>query len=250
MIIALQNGIGPLERLRSSFGQATPPHGLAAVNTRPFWFNLQHAGQPVRTQVLSRDLGGVALQADHPEALAVAALLRQAGLPVHFGWAEELLWSSVFWHLQANALSAILDRAPQDIYRDPVWLAVELAQLREALRVIDAQGVRLTALPGVNVPLMARQVRWLPRPALALALSAHPRPPALRNDLQHHSGYSDAAYFNGAVAVAAQQHRLRAPINHALAVTLTDLAEGRLDWPRFKREPGLLQAALRLAQKG
>lgn len=243
-IVALQNGVGGIRRLESLFGEGI---ALAAAITRLFWFPILQENRPLRTHVLSSSEGGIALQADHPTAETAARLLREIGLSVVMGFAPSILWSSIFWGIQANAISAILDITPQEVYQNPIWFAYEHQQLIEALRVIRALNVRLMRLPSVNIPLMAQQARFMPRRIVAPLLSVHPRPPSLRDDLKTHSGRSDAAYFNGAIAVHGHDLKIPTPINHALALVLTDLAEGRMAWSQFKQNPDLLQAALRLA---
>jgi len=248
LIISMQNGKGSLERIESTFGDVGVPYSVAVAVTRPVWFPTFKDGDPIRSEVKSRAIGGAAVQGDHSQSEAIIQLLNRIGMATVAGWREDITWSSVFWGIQANAISAIVDIAAQDVYRDPVWQTYEMVQLQEALRVIGKLDARLMRLPGVNVPLIARQVRHLPRPVLPPALSTHPRPPTLKHDLRFEHGRSDAAYFNGAVAVAAKDLKLRTPINHGLALTLTDIAEGKLQWKAFIKKPSLLQSSLRLAQ--
>lgn len=235
-ILVLQNGVGTFQRTASLFQEKA----LAGAVTCHFSYD------EFSSSVQVSPTGGFALQADAPEL--VLNVLRATGRPVKLGDAQSILWSSVFWGIQANALSAILQVAPANIYQNPKWFGYEVQQLTEALFVIDKLGVRLIALPDVNVPRMAWAVRWLPRALLAAYLTNQPRPPALRDELAQKLGRSDAAYFNGAVAVHAHDLHYRAPLNHVLAMTMTDIAEGRQGWDAFKEKPELLDAMIRLAQ--
>jgi ketopantoate reductase len=185
---------------------------------------------------------------DHPQTNAVAALMTAAGFTVTTARAESIEWSSVFWGIQGNAISAILDIAPELIYDDPSLFAIEHAQLVEAYGIIRQTGTPLIRLPGVNVPAMARQLGWIPRRWAARFLRKHPRPPSLRDELTKKSGRSDAAYLNGAIALRADEANLRAPVNHALALIVTDIAEGRAMWSQYQQNPALLQATIRLAR--
>ncbi|MBZ0308827.1 MAG: hypothetical protein K8I82_22360 [Anaerolineae bacterium] len=235
-ILVLQNGVGTFQRTASLFQEKA----LAGAVTCHFSYD------EFSNRVNVSLTGGFALQADAPElALNV---LRATGRSVKLGDAQSILWSSVFWGIQANALSAILQVEPAEIYQNPKWFGYEVQQLTEALFVIDNLGVRLMPLPDVNVPRMAWAVRRLPRPLLAAYLATQPRPPALRDELAQQVGRSDAAYFNGAVAVHAHDLNHRAPVNHVLAMAVTDIAEGRQLWDAFKEKPELLDAMIRLAQ--
>lgn len=243
-MVVLQNGYGSIQRIESVFGAG---HTLAAAITRPFWYGSYQAGKPNLSHILSAEWGGVALQADHALSETVANMLRQIGLEVQMGFAESIQWSSVFWGLQANAISSILDITPQAVYQSSQWFPYEHAQLKEAMRVIKAMNVKLMPLPGVNVPRIAQIIERVPYKLAAPLLSVFPRPPSLRDDLRWQTGRSDAAYFNGAIAALGHNLRLRTPINHALALVLTDLAEGRARWERYRNKPDLLEASLRIA---
>lgn len=244
-IISLQLGVGHIPRIEAIFGAG---QGMVGVVTKSVRYGTDKDGQPDRGHILADQGGGVALQNDHPHHAQVGELLREGGLQVIFGTGDSIAWSSVFWGIQANALSSILNRDPADIYHDSRWFAYEHEQLLEAFGLIRYMGIRLIALPGVNVPLMARQVGWIPRNYLGFWLARHPRPPSLKTDLQLGTGRSDAAYLNGAIAYHAHQLGLHTPVNYALALTLTDIAEGRAVWSAFQNNPKLLDATIRLAK--
>lgn len=246
-VLSLQNGVGSLNRIDSAFGEQVEPFSIAAAVTRPFWFAQFADGKPIRCRINTRNIGGVALQVDHPLSETIGQMFREIGLTVTFGWADAIQWSSVLWGIQANAIAAILDIPPQEVYQNPHWFAHEHDQLQEALRVIDRLGVQLMRLPGVNVPMIANQARYLPRAIMPYFIANHPRPPALKDDLRFGTGRSEAAYFNGAIAVHGHDLDIPTPINHALALTLTDIAEGRMLWSQFKANPSLLESSIRLA---
>ena len=224
VIVSLQTGRGNRQTIDAIFGAG---HGLVGT--------------------VGAD-GGLILADDHPQSATVAALLKRAGFTVTGAPADSIEWSSVFWGLQANAISAILDIPPENVYDDPALFAIEHAQLLEALGIIRASGARLIDLPGVKVRAMARQAGWIPRQWLARLLRKYPRPPSLREELSQQKRRSEAAYLNGAIALRADELRLRAPVNHALALTVTDIAEGRALWSQYKGNPSLLEATIRLAR--
>jgi len=224
IIVSLQMGRGSRQTIDALFGAGHALVGLVGVDGRFLLAN------------------------DHPQSASIAAMLTTAGFTVMTSRAESIEWSSVFWGIQANAISAILDIPPEQIYDDPALFAIEHAQLVEAHSIIRQTGAKLIRLPGVNVPAMARQLGWIPRRWVGRFLRNHPRPPSLREELAQKTGRSDAAYLNGAIALHADELKLRAPINHALALIVTDIAEGRAAWSQFQQNPALLEATIRLAR--
>lgn len=243
-IVVLQLGMGGVQQIESAFGAE---HALLGVATRPLDYAETADGQLDRARLVVGQGGGIALQAGHRLSQKVAALMRAVGLKVILGEQAALQWSSVLWGIQTNALAAVLNLSPAQIYDDPTWFAYEHCQLVEALSIIRRLGVRLLRLPGVNVPLLARGLGGLPPHWARPFLRRFPRPPALKHDLALKTGRSDAAYLNGAVALQAHQLGLRAPVNHVLALTVTDIAEGRGLWSYYQQHPKVLEAALRLA---
>ncbi len=238
-------GVGPQQRIESLFGAE---HSLAVVPTRVARF-VTHPARPDEPLLNTLDIGaggGFAVQNQHARSVEVVRWLRHLGAPIISAPQESLLWSSVMWGIQANVLSSILDIPPERVYATPAYFAYEHQQLGEAHTILSRKGVRLTGLPGVNIPRMVAELRWVPRVAVGALLRRYPRPPSLRDEFR--TGRSSAAYLNGAIALAADEMKLAAPINHALALTATDIAEGRALWSAYRQQPELLLATLRLAQ--
>lgn len=236
--LSLQPGIGSLEKLISLLGAEK---SLRAVITREFtWAD---------ASIMTGGAGGFVVS-EHPQAAFIGELLQRAGLgkprtaPV-----DSLGWSDVFWRLHANALPTLLNIAPVSVYDDPNIWQLEYRQLREAIAVIDRLNINLVNLPGIHVPGLAWLVRLLPPRRLAKVLKQWVRQPSLRVDLEHQSGHSDAAYLNGAVVQAAYGLQLPAPVNHVLALSVTDVAEGRIQWSHFHNNLDYLQTLIRVASR-
>lgn len=237
--LSLQPGMGNLEKLTSLLGAEK---SLRAVITREFrWAD---------ASIMTDGAGGFVVS-EHPQASFVGELLQQAGLGTpQTAPAESLGWSDVFWRLYANALPSLLNISPAGVYDDPAIWQIEYRQLREAIAVIDRLNINLVRLPGINVPRLAWMVRLLPPRWLAAILKRRVvRPPSLRDDLERQSGHSDAAYINGAVAQAAYGLQLPAPVNHVLALSVTDVAEGRVKWSYFHNNLDYLQTLIRVASR-
>lgn len=245
-ILLVQHGIGGVEKLTTFFDEAKI---LSAVSTRTFTWPLLANNEVAYETVVSDNLGGFALSR-HPQALKIAHMLQSVGLgspPIYDH--PSLQWSHVFWTIQANALPTLLDVAPSAVYQHQRLFEIEYRQLREALAVIDHEKIPLVELPGVDVPRLAWQVRLLPKRILAPVLKVNTKPPSLRDELLQPWKRSDAAYLNGMIAKAAHDYGIAAPVNQALAISVTDIAEGRALWSQFKGNIDYLETIIRVTSR-
>jgi 2-dehydropantoate 2-reductase len=173
-----------------------------------------------------------------------------AGLPArrYPGWAA-MKWSKLVANLVGNATSALLDRDPDAVYRDPRLFEVERAQIREALAVMRRRGLRPVALPGANVPGL-RLAMSLPaavaRPILAsiVGRARGGKAPSLRSHLEARGGRSEAAWLNGAVAAEGRRLGVPTPVNAALAGLLEAASSDPVARDAYRDRPDALLAAL------
>lgn len=245
-ILTLQHGMGAIEKIGAFFDQDRITQGILTRNFQ--WPTLPDGTRAYET-VVSDGLGGIALT-DSPHALKMAHMLALVGfgkVPIHDQVA--LRWSDILWQIQANALSTLLDIDPAAVYENPRLFEIEYAQLREAVRVIDHLRIKLLPLPSVNIPRLAWQIRTIPKQKLRTILAKNKPSASLRDDLVYKTGRSDAAYLNGTIASFAYDHRLPAPVNHILALSVTDIAEGRAQWQQFHGNPDYLETLLRIASR-
>ncbi|HEY8868578.1 MAG TPA: 2-dehydropantoate 2-reductase [Candidatus Limnocylindrales bacterium] len=199
--------------------------------------------------------GGIGLAAAHGDVLDVAtslaATLGLGGLPAAIlPSAAAMKWSKLLANVVGNATSALLDLDPAVIYADRHLFRVERRQLLEVLAVMRARGLRTVDLPGARISLLASAVR-LPEAFAWLALTRVVRgarggkDPSLRVALAA-GGPTEVAWLNGAVAAAADEMGLAAPINAGLSSLV---AEATLDGTRrawFRGRPARLLDALRM----
>lgn len=237
--LCLTHGIGATEKLRNYFGDDNVMRGVLSANMR--W----HATQ----LMIEGDLGVVLSETDYQALPPILTQSELWGGAVSFAEDKSLAWSDVFWQMQTNALAVILDVDSATIYENPAYFAIEYQQLQEALAVIRQEGVKLVALTAVNVPRLAQMVRWLPKALLKTYLKKYAKYPSLRDDIANEVGRSDAAYLNGAVAYAGNEVNISIPVNHALAVTLTDIAEGRAQKVQFKDNIDYLVTIIRIMSR-
>jgi ketopantoate reductase len=233
-LLSLAPGIGPTEKLRNYFGEENVLRGV-------IWPSVD--GSPIAGMTIGQ----------HLWLDEILPWLRTLLNRVEVAEESSLAWSEVFWSIQANALAAVMDVDPAQIYRDKKLWVIERAQLREALRVIKNLKINLIPLGDIPVPHLARITKFAPsglaRRWWAGNLSHHPCPISLRNELQSQVGRSSAAYLNGAIAQVAYNAGLSAPVNHALAVSVTDIAEGRAVWEQFRTQPDMLQTIIRIMSR-
>ena len=80
-------------------------------------------------------------------------------------------WTKLLLNIQANAIPAILDMAPDDVYAHPALFVLERAAFREALAVMRALHLRVVSFPNYPVPLLAWAMQHLPTVLLRPLLS-------------------------------------------------------------------------------
>lgn len=194
--------------------------------------------------------GGLALAPyDGAHVAPLAAAFRAAGLecreyPDH----RAIKWSKLLLNILGNAVPAIVDLPPEEVFRDEHLCALEIAAVREALAVMRRAGVRPVGLPGYPVPTLALALRYLPVPvarALLRRLMGGARggkKPSLQIDLERGRGESEVAFLNGAVARQALACGMSAPANEAIAEVLGALARGTRRRDEFRHAPEALLA--------
>jgi 2-dehydropantoate 2-reductase len=157
-------------------------------------------------------------------------------------------WSKVVANLVGNATSGVLDMDPAAIYTDPGLFEVERDQLKEALAVMRARGLKPVSLPGTPVPLLAFAVTLpavLARTSLGLVVGSARggKDPSLRGAIKG-GPPTEAGWLNGAVVRAGASLAVPTPVNEALARLADEAAADpdRRAW--FQHRPDRLLEAL------
>lgn len=233
-ILCLQNGVENEERIAEALGKGKviPGSVTSAIGRRA-----------VGDIVLERRRG-VGLAAGHPLSPSLAQALDEAGLNARlYPRAADMKWSKMLTNLLANATSAILGMTPGEVFAHPGLYRLEIAQLQEALAVMDAQDLRVVDLPATPVRLLAFAVRFLPpglsRPFLVRAVG-HGRGakmPSFYLDLHSGIRQSEVDYLNGAVVRFGAQLGIPTPVNSLLNETLLSLTRGEIPLDAFARQP-------------
>jgi len=238
--LSLQNGVSGEGLLAQAFGSEKI---IAGTILNPV--SIREPG----VVVLEKRRGGMGIaslrigeSANRPTN-QLANQLRQAGFRTRaYADYRAMKWSKLLLNLIGNATAAILDLNTMEIFRDRRLFAIEIAALREAMRVARAQGIRFVSLPGYPVPLFAAAVRTLPLPLLQpiliplVAKGRGSKMPSLHVSLWGGKRRSEIDELNGAVARIGAQLNIPTPANALLAVTYEDLQSGsstdRAEWRR------------------
>ncbi|MGH2592949.1 MAG: ketopantoate reductase family protein, partial [Anaerolineae bacterium] len=171
---------------------------------------------------------------------ALASHFHRAGFVVRtYADYRAMKWSKLLLNLIGNASSAILDLNTMQVFADKRIFSIEIAALREAVRVARTQGIRFVGLPGYPVPLLVAAARFLPLPLLQLLLiplvakGRGGKMPSLHIDLSNSKRRSEIDELNGVVVRAGARLNIPTPANALLFETFKDLQSGRAarsDW--------------------
>lgn len=183
--------------------------------------------------------------------LFAAAGMRMATYHDH----RAMKWSKLLLNIQANAIPAILDMSPADVFAHPALFALERRVFLEARRVMRGLHLRPVRFPGYPVPLLVWAMQTLPTPLLRAVLGRMvasgrgDKPPSLQMDLARGRQHSEVLYLNGAVVTHGQRLGLRVPANRVLLDTLIGMVNGTVSWDAFRGQPQKLVAAVQ-AERG
>lgn len=244
VVLVLQNGVGGEEIALNILGSALI---LSAVVTLAVTVDAPGCVS------LTTKKGGLTFAPVHAQAPVVkivgmfsAAGLRTAVCIDYRG----VKWSKLLLNLLANAIPAILDMKPEEVYADPRLFALERAAFREALNVMAALGLRPVNLVGYPVRLFAYAMQHFPQPVLQPALryivaeGRGGKPPSLHLDLIRGKAESEVDFLNGAVVQAGAKVGIPAPVNQLIHNTLSDIVQRKSLWQTFRRRPEALLTLL------
>ena len=244
-IVSFQNGVGNEESLQSAFGK---DRIVAGTVTTPVLMS----GNNIVVEEKKR---GVAIASDSPHSRLIECLLKDTDLKVDvIPNSADLKWSKLLLNMIANATCAILDMSPAEALKDSRVFRIEVLALQEALAMMELQKINVVNLPGTPAKLLAAALRSLPMTILRPILYRQvvggrgDKMPSLLAGLRAGRTKTEVSWLNGAVALAATNMQRLTPINHSLALLLTDIASGRVAWSTYQRRPDVLVASIRIAE--
>jgi 2-dehydropantoate 2-reductase len=244
-ILVLQNGVGGEEIARSVLGKGVILSGVVTLAVEVHEPGLV---------VLRTERGGLGL-ASTLRSYGVAWLVDAMG---EAGFRTEVFpdyrvmkWSKLLLNMLGNAIPAILDMAPEDVFASSELFALERRALAEAMSVMHALNLEPVKLPGYPVPLFTRALVRLPRFLMhcifrrVIGGSRGGKPPSLHLDLLRGRAHSEVEYLNGAVVREANRLNIPVPVNRALCELLMGIARGEIPWENYRQRPDRLWLAVR-----
>lgn len=239
-ILCLQNGVDNEPAIGALLGMQKVIYGTVT----------SAVGRRGVGDIILEKLRGVGVAAGHPLSEQLVETLGGAGLNARlFPQAADMKWSKMLTNLLANPTSAILDMTAAEVFANPSLYRLEIAQLRECLAVMKAQGIRVVDLPGTPVralALAAQMPAWLSKPLLSRVAGAGrgAKMPSFHIDLHAGRGKSEVTFLHGAVVRAGEKWNVPTPVNRLLTETLLDMTAGKIPLEAFSRQPEKLLARL------
>jgi len=239
-IVTPQNGVGNEEALAAAFGA---DRILACALTVPV--GIGDDGQPV-----AANTGGIAFAPVDPASAHnwVLAAFAATGLKVAaVADYRALKWSKLALNIIANAACAILNVLPERLVRFNDVYTLEICAIREVRDVMQVRRIAAIDLPRYPVRALFA-VASLPVPVAKAVLAQRVagargrKPPSLLLDLRAGKHRTEVAALSGAVAAAARELGLPAPVNTAYARVVSDIAEMPHMWAKYREHPEALAA--------
>jgi 2-dehydropantoate 2-reductase len=201
-------------------------------------------GKQAAGEIILERLRGVGIAAGHPLSKKISSAFNYAGLNSRlYRSAADMKWSKMLTNLLANASSAILAMTPLDIFSNQELFHLEIIQLREALQIMQAMGIKVIDLPGTPVRMLAFAVQRLPlrlsRTLLkrAVAEGRGSKMPSFYIDLHSGRGQTEVDFLNGAVARYGERLGIPTPVNRLLNETLLNMAAGKIPLDSYALQP-------------
>jgi 2-dehydropantoate 2-reductase len=231
-ILTLQNGLGNEEMLAEAFGADKV---IAGAITHPV--AVPEPGV-VRSE---KNSGGIGLAPVGTFDIAQwVEVINQAGIVTH-GYDDygSMKWSKLLLNIIGNASSAILNMNTVLVFNDARLVALEVAQLREAIAVMRALKHKPVDLPGYPVQFLVTAIRFLPVPVIGMVMrplvvkGRAEKLPSLLIELNRNSGRSEVDDLNGAIVREGHKAGMPTPVNATLTATLglmTTMPSQRVAW--------------------
>jgi 2-dehydropantoate 2-reductase len=238
-IVTPQNGVGNEEQLAAAFGADAI---VACALTVPIGVDKDGHGKAAGG-------GGIAFapvgNVSHNWLLAAFGATK---IPVSVaGDYRALKWSKLALNVIANASCAILNVLPERLVHMNDVFDLEIRAIREVSAVMKALHITPIDLP--RYPVRALQgVVTLPMPVARIILANRVagargrKPPSLLLDLRAAKNRTEIEVLNGAVANAARDLDIKAPVNTAYARIVSDIAHMPQLWAKYRERPETLEA--------
>jgi 2-dehydropantoate 2-reductase len=239
--LSLQNGVENELRLAQVLGEDKVIAGTCT----------SAIGRRGAGDIVLERLRGIGIASDQSLTPTLVAVMQAAGLKARrYASAASMKWSKMLTNLLANASSAVLDMSPAAIFANPGLYWLEVQEYREALRVMEAQQIKVTDLPGTPVSMLSWLIKDFPpafsRPLLVRSLGKGRggKMPSFHIDLSSGRGVSEVDYLNGAVVRYGRRLGIPTPVNDCLNQTLQSLTRGEIPRGTFSHQPAKMLALI------
>lgn len=221
-VLCLQNGVENEPILEKYFGKEKVIGGSVT----------SAIGRLSAGDVVLEKLRGIAIEDQGDVTNQIAIDFNLAGLNAHvYPRRMDLKWSKMLSNLLVNSTCAILDMTPHEVLKSNELFHMEMRLFKEAIAVMEKQGIKPINLPKVPMLTLATMVRWLPeyilRPLLHKPLGGGRglKMPSLHIDLHHGRRDSEVVVLNGAVSRFGRLCHVSTPVNDTLTEVLVQLVE-------------------------
>ena len=240
-ILVVQNGLGNEELCAAAFGEDRIIAGA-----------LTTAVEKTADGVTAGKSGGLSIAPlGSTSHNWIIAALGSTGIKVAAvaDW-RALKWSKLCINLQANAVCAILDWTPQQVYADRGSFSIERRCLLEAIATMDKLAITPVVLIDFSVPLLISAARSLPVGILRMLLASRVakaragKLPSLLIDTRARKPQLEVDALNGAVAIRAKDCGVAAPANAAVTRILDGIISRAEVWDDYRGKPAALAEAI------
>ncbi|MBN2256916.1 MAG: ketopantoate reductase family protein [Anaerolineaceae bacterium] len=233
VFLCLQNGVENELALELALGSESVIPGMVTHEVKR-----QRVGD-----IVVQNVRGMGIGARHPLSERLLHALEEVKLnPQSYQDTNSMKWSKMMTNLINNATSAILRMTPAAIFEHPGLASLELAQLREALNIMNAMGYHALDLPGLPINKLEGLVRFPDRISIPLIkrMLGNRRGnnmPSFYLDLMSGKKVSEVEYLNGAVVRYGVRLGIPTPVNKVLTQTLMALVNGEYRPEVFDHHP-------------
>ena len=241
-IVTPQNGVGNEEKLAAAFGADAI---VACALTVPV--GVDASGRGVAAQKGGIAFAPVGTSSANNWLLAAFGATDMSVLAATDYRA--LKWSKLALNVIANASCAILNVLPERLVHMNDVFALEIEAIREVRNVMKALDLTPIDLPRYHVRAL-QAIAGLPTPVARLVLANRiagargRKPPSLLLDLRAAKNRTEVDVLNGAVASAAREAGVSAPVNTVFSRVVSDIAHMPQLWAKYRERPDALSAEI------
>jgi 2-dehydropantoate 2-reductase len=234
VIICMQNGVENEDKLVNLLGsnKVIPASITSAISKKD-----------IGSVVVERNRG-LGISANHPISSSLKNTFRYAGLNTRlYQKPNAMKWSKMLSNLLGNASSAILNLPPIKIFADPAFFRLEIYQIREALKVMQALQLKPVDLPGTPIRTLSFVSQslplWLARTIMVQSVGKGrgAKMPSFYIDLYSGSNQSEVDFLNGAVVRFGNRLGIKVPVNQYLNEVLNKLIRGEIPKDTYASNP-------------